>query len=156
MIPALLDLIPPTDVLPRHERCAVVSGGGALAGSKLGPTIDASSAVFRTDNSPSAMKFSTDVGKRTNFQVLNRDWGETLLKRSDATGSPHVARWWLDVATVVLWHPASLRTFAALRTLYPDAVVGEARAYHVKLSFTFSYISRESAKLPVPLITACE
>ena len=36
---------------------------------------------------------------------------------------PHVARWWLDVATVVLWHPASLRSFASLRTLYPDATV---------------------------------
>lgn len=45
------------------------------------------------------------------------------MKRSDATGSPRVARWWLDVATVVLWHPASLRSFAALRTLYPDAMV---------------------------------
>jgi hypothetical protein len=70
LVPALLDLVPSSDSKPKFETCAVVSGGGALAGSRLGPTIDASSAVFRTDNSPSAMKFSTDVGKRTTFQVI--------------------------------------------------------------------------------------
>mmetsp|Transcript_15099 Transcript_15099/g.36525 ORF Transcript_15099/g.36525 Transcript_15099/m.36525 type:complete len:515 (-) Transcript_15099:1713-3257(-) len=123
LVPGLLDLIPPTDSNSRFETCAVVSGGAALAGSRSGPGIDAFSAIFRTDNSPSALRFSSDVGKRTTFQVLNREWGEALLKRSDSAGTPHVARWWLDVATVVLWHPASLRSFATLRTLYPDATV---------------------------------
>ena len=123
LLPAFLDLIPSSDAKMRFETCAVVSGGGSLAGSRSGPAIDASSAVFRVDNSPSAMRFSSDVGKRTTFQILNREWGETLLKRSDANGMPHVARWWLDVATVVLWHPASLRSFTSLRTLYPDATV---------------------------------
>lgn len=123
LIPSLIDLLPASDAKQRFDTCAVVGRSGALAGSRSGSAIDAFGAVFRTDNSPSALRFSADVGRRTTFQVLSRDWGEALMKRSGATGTPHVARWWLDVATVILYHPASLRSFAALRTLYPDAGV---------------------------------
>ncbi|KAL3904522.1 MAG: hypothetical protein SGPRY_011255 [Prymnesium sp.] len=52
------------------ETCAVVSNSGRLIGSKLGKRIDAHDAVFRL-NEAAVDGFEDDVGKKTNFRVVN-------------------------------------------------------------------------------------
>eukprot|EP00854_Cymbomonas_tetramitiformis_P003160 gene3160-4004_t len=106
----------------KHETCAIVGHSGSLLGSSLGSTIDSNQAVFRVDNSPSAYRYAQDVGRRTTYQVLNHEWAEVLLNYN-SEGMPHVARWWLDVATLILWSSSSEKDFIKLKWLYPEASV---------------------------------
>ena len=106
---------------PRAQwSCAVVGRSGSLWGSRLGQHIDRHEAVFRVDNAPSGSKFTQDVGKKVTYQVLDPNWAEALLGTA-SSGSPHVARWWMGTATVVLWSQRSQSQFVQLRYLYPDA-----------------------------------
>ena len=122
-VPHLSRVLPRGDLATRHDTCALVGTSGSLYGSHLGSTIDGYRAVFRMDNAPSAYKYAADVRKRTTFQVLSQEWVEVLLGRGENGGLPHVARWWLDVATLVLWEDQSQDPYIALRWLYPDAAI---------------------------------
>lgn len=113
-------VLPRGDWPERHATCAVVGRSGSLWGSRLGQHIDRHEAVFRVDNAPSGSKFTQDVGKKVTYQVLDPNWAEALLGTA-SSGSPHVARWWMGTATVVLWSQRSQSQFVQLRYLYPDA-----------------------------------
>jgi hypothetical protein len=54
--------------------------------------------------------------------VLNHEWTGVLLNMNH-DNLPHVARWWLDVATLVLWSSSSELDYVRLRWLYPDAAI---------------------------------
>eukprot|EP00899_Mesostigma_viride_P002651 jgi/Mesvir1/12387/Mv00562-RA.2 len=119
--PSLVTSLPKADVKVRYRSCAVVGHGGSLVGSRLGAKIDAHEVVFRWDNAPSASRFAQDIGRRTTFQVLDHTWAGVLLGMGTGGGGPHVARWWLDVASLVLWSGFSQELFVQLRWLYPEA-----------------------------------
>lgn len=79
LIPPVLphSVLPVDDVTASYETCAVVGRGASLLGSKLGSAIDRHNAVFRFDNSPTAFKYASDVGRRTRYQVGTRAVGRT-------------------------------------------------------------------------------
>ena len=80
---------------------------GSMLGTGLGSHIDTYAAMFRMDNAPSAYKYAQDVGRRTTYQILNHEWTGVLLNMNQ-DNLPHVARWWLDVATLVRRAPPRL------------------------------------------------
>eukprot|EP00958_Prasinococcus_capsulatus_P018590 scaffold2188_cov388-Prasinococcus_capsulatus_cf.AAC.13 len=121
MEPGLLESLPQRELEAHYGRCAIVGHSGALVGSNLGNVIDGFDAVFRYDGAPTAHRYAPDIGQRTTFQVLSRLWASVLLGNSE-DGS-HVSRWWLDVATLVLWSPQSVQSYIQLRSLYPNATV---------------------------------
>lgn len=71
---------------------------------------------------PSSFATSPPSPSPHRSQVLNHEWTSILLNMN-TEGLPHVARWWLDVATLVLWSSNSELDFVRLRWLYPDASV---------------------------------
>ena len=80
LAPAMVPLLPKGDLQPRFDSCAVVGPSGTLSGSHLGAVIDSANAVFRTDNSPSALKHAADVGRRTTFQVCHNFCDKLITK----------------------------------------------------------------------------
>ena len=124
VLPEMSRVLPEDDWRIRHTTCAVVGKSGSLFGSKLGSTIDRHSGVFRIDNAPSGSKFLADVGKKVTYQVLHASWAEVLLGSANSqANTPHVARWWLDTAAVVLWAQQSQSQYVQLKYLYPEANV---------------------------------
>ena len=119
--PSMLHLLPGSDMKAKHSTCAVVGTSGSLLGSKLGSVIDKHHAVFRVDAAPSGYKYTADVGRKTAYQVVGNLEAEALVgMRANA---PHVARWWSDIAAVVLWETVDQQHYSILRNLYPDAAV---------------------------------
>uniref|UniRef100_A0A061QMP4 Beta-galactoside alpha--sialyltransferase 1 isoform x1 n=2 Tax=Tetraselmis sp. GSL018 TaxID=582737 RepID=A0A061QMP4_9CHLO len=126
MMPAMIQVLPVADINQKFESCAVVGRGASLLGSRLGPTIDRHHAVFRFDNSPTALKYASDVGRRTRYQVLSPHWANNLLSYGaypEDPSLPRVTRWWIDVASVVLWGDISQSAYLKLRYIYPGASV---------------------------------
>ncbi|QDZ25536.1 sialyltransferase [Chloropicon primus] len=142
ILPELARVLPQEDWQTRHATCAVVGKSGSLLGSKLGSTIDKHSAVFRIDNAPSGSKYSADVGKKVTYQLLDAKWSNALLNMA-SSGVPHVARWWLDTAAVVLWASQSQSNYVQLKYLYPEAnIVMLSRAFDLHIMKQFDEFSR--------------
>ncbi|KAK3268043.1 glycosyltransferase 29 protein [Cymbomonas tetramitiformis] len=117
--PELSTVLPTDDFKHRYDTCAVVGNSGSLVNSNLGNAIDDHDAVFRFHNAPTH-HFEADVGSKTQFQVLDHYWLETLLSHENG---PQEARWWVEDATLVLWSLYSQEGYIQLRQLFPTSPI---------------------------------
>jgi hypothetical protein len=92
-----------------HNRCAVVSSGGAMLKSGCGAQIDSDyDAVFRT-NCPVLNGYEQDVGTRTDIMIDNGlisrgmvNGSHTVLPGEGETGQPRPL--WQDGTVAILWN----------------------------------------------------
>ena len=69
-------------------RCAIVGSGGSLLGSGCGAQIDAHDAIFRANVPLMNDEYAPDVGRRTDFMILN-DMIARNLGNWNAVNDPH-------------------------------------------------------------------
>jgi hypothetical protein len=74
-----LAVLPPSNSLYRHQRCAVVGHGGILINSSYGSIIDAYDAVFRMNENPLEMR-PQDVGSRADYWLFSGQFTLDMLQ----------------------------------------------------------------------------
>ena len=127
----------------RHNRCAVVSSGGAMLGSGCGAQIDSDyDAVFRT-NCPVLKGYEQDVGTRTDIMIENSLISKTMAHGSHTvpvppgeTGQPRPL--WQDGTVAILTGYARLFTGNTL-----DRISAEYNATYVAVLDSFDSLFKD-------------
>ena len=138
-----------------HNRCAVVSSGGAMLGSGCGAQIDSDyDAVFRT-NCPVLNGYEQDVGTRTDIMVVNglisrimANGSHTVVPGDGETGQPRPL--WHDGTVAIMWKFADFNitndTLNRMRADYNASYVAVRVKDPVNRLFTDSESSVRSSK----------
>jgi len=146
-----------------HNRCAVVSSGGAMLGSGCGAQIDSDyDAVFRT-NCPVLNGYEQDVGTRTDIMVVNglisrimANGSHTVVPGDGETGQPRPL--WHDGTVAIMWKFADFNftndTLNRMRADYNASYVAVRDNDPVNRLFTDSESSVRSSKGIVTILDA--
>lgn len=141
-------------------RCAVVSNGGSLLGSRCGLEIDAHNVVWRINAPVLTRAFTPDVGSRTDVMVINQLLSRNLSQlvvhdRGDPSHDRPFHLAGLDVVMLSTLAPGILRDQAhsimakhRMRSLVGASTVGSTFALEVNK--WFGMIHDHSARMKAP------